>query len=226
MSFNSLVLRHHYNSDEHDVLAEFYRPVLYRALRYDRAVGYFSSAAFRSCARELAVFIGNTGQIRLVVGCLVSQSDIDALQGIEPHAAEQKILREELRRNLMELAERDAPAVNLISRLILSGVARLKFAVRREGIYHEKFGVFEDPEGGKIAFIGSANETEAALSFGGNHESISVYKSSEPAIYALYGENLEKRFEDLWEGNTRSTRIYDLDDESLALVRVLISKQT
>lgn len=206
------------------MLADFYRPVLATARKYDRAVGYFSSSAFKACANELASFISKEGQIRLVVGCLVSKSDIDALQGIEVHEAEKLILREKLHRDLLQLSENDQAATGLLSKLILSGVATLKFAVRRDGIYHEKFGLFEDYEGGKIAFIGSANETEAALTLGGNHESISIYCSSEPSIYAAYGDSLEQRFEDLWRGRTRNTRIYDLDDESLAFVRELSLK--
>ena len=226
MGFSSVAVRHHYNSDEQDVLAEFYRPILSKSSRYSRAVGYFSSTAFRTCAGELASFIGNEGDIRLIVGCLVSPSDAEALQGLEIHAAEQKMLREKLRRDLLELAEYDSAASNLLLRLILSGVATLKFAIRRRGIYHEKFGVFEDSEGSKIAFIGSANETEAALSFGENHESISVFRSSDIAIYSAYGENLEQRFEDLWSGRARNTQVYDLDDESLALMHELAARST
>lgn len=226
MSFSDLDLRRHYNSDEDDVLGDFYRPVLTSARRYDRAVGYFSSSAFKACATELSTFVGNAGAIRLVVGCLVSQSDIDALRGkgIEPSDAERQLLRDELRRELLSLAEADINAATLLAKLIVSGVAQLKFAVRTEGIYHEKFGVFEDELGHKIAFIGSANETEAALSFGANHESFSVYQSVEPSIFAAYGNDLEERFERLWQGKTRMTRICDLDADSLSLMHELVSK--
>ena len=226
MSFANLHLRRHYNSDEDDVLADFYRPVLSNARRYDRAVGYFSSSAFRACATGLSTFVGNAGANRLVVGCLVSQADIDALRGkgVEPSDAERQLLRDELRRQLLSLAEADLNAATLLAKLIVSGVAQLKFAVRTEGIYHEKFGVFEDETGLKIAFIGSANETEAALSFGVNHESFSVYQSVELAIYVAYGADLEDRFDRLWQGKTRKTRICDLDAESLALMHELVSK--
>ena len=226
MSFADLHLRRHYNSDEDNVLADFYRPVLSSARRYDRAVGYFSSSAFRACATELSAFVGNAGAIRLVVGCLVSQADIDALRGkgVEPSDAERQLLRDELRRQLLLLAEADLNAATLLAKLIVSGVAQLKFAVRTEGIYHEKFGVFEDENGLKVAFIGSANETEAALAYGANHESFSVYQSIEPAIYAAYGVDLEARFERLWLGKTRKTRICALDVDSLALMQELVAR--
>lgn len=226
MSFAGLELRRHYDSDEIDLLAEFFRPVLSYARRYDRAVGYFSSAAFRACAKELAAFVGNSGGIRLVVGCLVAQADIDALKGkgVEGSGAERQLLRNELRRQLLSLAESDLDAATMLAKLIVSGVAQLKFAVRTDGIYHEKFGVFEDAHGLKVAFIGSANETESALTYGMNHESFAVYQSKEPSIYSAYGSELEDRFERLWQGRTTKTRIHELDAESLALMSELSSR--
>lgn len=221
MSFDSLTLARHYNSDEDDVLADFYRPVLQRARRYDRAVGYFSSSTFRACAAELNCFISKGGKIRLVVGCLISSADIEALKhaGKALDEAEREKLRAEIQRYLRELEGADFNAAKTFANLIASGVAEIKFAVREEGIYHEKLGIFEDEHGLKIAFIGSINETAAALSPGQNHESFAVFQSLEPAIYAAYGSDLERRFEDLWAGRTRATRIYDLDDESLSLIQ-------
>ncbi|WP_427913926.1 DEAD/DEAH box helicase family protein [Ramlibacter sp. MMS24-I3-19] len=118
-----------------------------------------------------------------------------------------------------ELKTVDMPAAVLFSQLVASGVIELKFAVRSAGIYHEKFGIFIDAYGNKVAFIGSTNETEAALSAGRNHESFSVFHSREPSIYEAYGAPLEQRFADLWNGRTKQTRIYPLDEQSLAMMR-------
>jgi superfamily II DNA or RNA helicase len=226
MSFDTLTLSRHYNSDEVDVLEEFYRPVLKRALRYDRAVGYFSSSTFRECASELGSFVANGGKIRLLIGVMVSAADIEALKnGNRPtEAAERARLRTEVQRYLLELEGVDFNAAQTFSKLIASGVAELKFAIRAQGIYHEKLGIFVDRQGLKIAFIGSVNETAAAFTAGQNHESFAVFQSLEPAIYAAYGHDLEERFEDLWSGRTKATRIYDLDNESLALIKELATK--
>ena len=226
MNFDGLDLLRHYNSDEADVLAEFYAPVLKRACRYDRAVGYFSSSTFRSCATELGNFVANGGYIRLVVGCMVADADIQALKqsGQAADAQERAKLREEVQRYLLELQGTDPRAAQTFAKLIASGVAELKFAVRDGGIYHEKLGIFTDPSGLKIAFIGSANETSSALSMGQNHESFAVFQSLEPAIYAAYGHDLEQRFEALWAGRTNATRIYDLDDDSLSLIQEMAAK--
>jgi superfamily II DNA or RNA helicase len=226
MSFADLDLKRHYNSDEDDVLGDFYRPVLKRARRYDRAVGYFSSSTFRSCAAELGNFVGNGGKIRLIVGCLVSAADIEELKqsGLQPEEAERSRLRAELQHYLIELEGADFNAAQTFAKLIASGVAELKFALRDGGIYHEKLGVFEDRQGLKVAFIGSVNETAAALTAGQNHESFAVFQSLEPAMYAAYGSDLERRFDDLWAGRTKATRIYDLDADSLTLVAQLAAK--
>ena len=226
MGFDSLDLRRHYNSDEIDLLSEFYAPVLKHASRYDRAVGYFSSSTFRACAAELGSFVANGGQIRLVVGCMVADADIQALRqsGQATDAHERVKLREEVQRYLLELQGSDPQAAQTFAKLIASGIAELKFAVRDGGIYHEKLGIFTDPSGLKVAFIGSVNETAAALSMGKNHESIAVFQSMEPAMYAAYGHDLGHRFEALWAGRTNATRIYDLDDDSLSLIQEMAAK--
>lgn len=227
MSFQTLELQRHYDSDTTDVLQEFYRPLLKDALRYDRAVGYFSSSTFRTCASELASFIGQGGKIRLIIGCLTQPADITALhvEAVELKEREQLEIRREIEKYLIQLEGEDPQAAQTFSRMVASGVAEVKFAVRDRGIYHEKFGIFEDALGIKVAFIGSLNETSSALSHGFNHESISVYQSLEPNIYAAYGRDLEDRFENLWEGRTNKTRIYGLDNASLELIKKVAANQ-
>lgn len=169
----------------------------------------------------MSSFISQDGSIRLVIGCLVSAADIDALQTTQTDKSEseKEVLRLRLRTELQALTNKNVNSAIMLAKLVVAGVASIKFAVRDEGIYHEKFGIFEDQQGLKVAFIGSANETDAALAFGKNHESFSVFQSVEPAIYSAYGAELEQRFERLWRGITRGTRIYDLDSDSLALIR-------
>lgn len=227
MSYQDLQLQRHYDSDSTDVLQEFYRPLLKGSRRYDRAVGYFSSSTFRSCASELASFIGQGGKIRMVIGCLTQPADIVALQGAAPELEERERLeiRRDIEKYLIQLEGEDPKAAQTFSRMVASGVAQIKFAVRERGIYHEKFGIFEDDLGIKVAFIGSLNETSAAFTHGFNHESISVFQSLEPEIYAAYGRDLESRFESLWEGRANKTRIYDLDETSLELIKKLGTKQ-
>lgn len=223
MTFVDLNFRRHYDSDEHDVLGEFYRPALASAVRYDRAVGYFSSSTLRGCSMELRNFVGRSGKIRLVVGCLISNTDIEALtyQGLAQDEAEKAVLRAEFIRQLDEIERSDRTAAEAFAKLVAAGIAELRFAFRSEGIYHEKFGIFEDSNGYKVAFIGSMNETASALTQGINHESFSVYQSNEPIFYSAYGVTLEERFENLWLGHTKNTKVVPLDEESLARIKAL-----
>lgn len=227
MGFDVLSLSRHYDSDTVDVLNDFYRPLLRHAIKYDRAVGYFSSSTLRSCADELKEFIRNDGKIRFVVGCLVSAKDIEALreQGLSEDEAERVFVRKLLLQQLEDLEQSNAETAQTFAKLVAAGVLELKFALRAQGIYHEKIGLFEDADGLKVAFIGSMNETESALTQGVNHESFSVYQSMEPMFYAAYGAELERRFEDLWNGRTKNTRVVSLDYDSLDKIRELARRQ-
>lgn len=163
----------------------------------------------------------------MVIGCLTQPADVEALQGgiKELEERERLEIRREIERYLIQLEGEDPKAAQTFSKMVQSGVAKIKFAVRQRGIYHEKFGIFADELGIKVAFIGSLNETSAALSHGLNHESISVYQSLEPEIYAAYGRDLEVRFENLWEGKANKTRIYELDEQSLELIKKVASNE-
>lgn len=227
MSFNSLQLQRHYDSDSTDVLQEFYRPLLQKSNRYDRAVGFFSSSTFKSCASELAAFIGKGGQIRMVIGCLTQPADVDALRAGAKELEEQERheIRIQIHKYLTQLQGEDPKAAQTFAKMVQSGVAKIKFAVRRQGIYHEKYGIFHDEAGNRVSFIGSLNETSAALSHGFNHESISVYQSIEEEIYKSYGIALENKFENLWNAKANQTRIYELDDKSLEIIKKIAETQ-
>jgi superfamily II DNA or RNA helicase len=221
MPFTNLDLQAHYDSDETDVLASFYRPLLSAAKRYDRAVGYFSSSTFKSCALELANFINQGGKIRLIIGCLSRAADAEALAttNLDDKEEDRAALKAQIVQHLLSLQTEDPEMAGTFARMVDSGVIELKFALRDKGIYHEKFGIFADSLDNKIAFIGSLNETQAAIYHGYNHESISVYQSSESTIYKKYGLELEEKFNRLWIGKAKNTRIISLDAETLQIIK-------
>jgi superfamily II DNA or RNA helicase len=228
MRFTELEILRHYHSDSEDILSEFYRPVLSRSVRYDRAVGFFSSATFKTCALELRDFIARDGKVRLIIGCLTNKADVDAIS--ETTTAKDDQSRELIRRQLIqyfdELIGVDPNSARTFAALISAGIVTIRFALRERGIYHEKFGVFEDCEGARIAFIGSLNETSSAMDPFVNHESISVYDSRDTYIFREYGEPLERRFEALWRGDTKNTRIYDIDPETLDAIRQIAERHS
>ena len=52
-----IAIREDYRSDRNDLIRDFYVPCLSRSVRYDRAVGFFSSTSMAAVARGLATFI-------------------------------------------------------------------------------------------------------------------------------------------------------------------------
>ena len=214
-------IKYRYNSAVDCVARDFYSPILENAVRYDRAVAYFSSAALLSLARELVSFIEREGEIRVVVSKIIDANDINGIGNLSPNitdiekAAVRKALLDGLR-ELSSIGDTGKIAVTFLSRLILSDILKLKFAVREHGIFHSKFGIFEDSQGNLIAFDGSANETSPALLSMANQESISVYRSWDQT-WSYYGAEIKTQFESLWKGEEKGTvvisfnQVQDLD---------------
>ena len=57
MNFKDLNVKQFYDSDEDNILNNFYIPVLSNAIKYDRLAGYFSSTSFAMSAKGMAQFI-------------------------------------------------------------------------------------------------------------------------------------------------------------------------
>ncbi len=210
------MIKHRYCSAVDCVARDFYAPIIENATNYDRAVAYFSSAALLSLARELVPFIEHDGQIRVVVGEIVDRNDIDALRNIEDidNQEDREIVRTRFLNTLKELnnsGEVGSIAASFLSELIVSGVLKLQFAVRKHGLFHSKFGIFKDAEGNQIAFDGSANETRSALISQANQESINVFRSWEPT-WETHGIDIVNQFESLWKGNEIGTLTYTFDE--------------
>ena len=51
-----------YNSEEDNILEDFYIPALSNSVSYDRAVGYFDAKMLTSAASGLGAFIANNGK--------------------------------------------------------------------------------------------------------------------------------------------------------------------
>ena len=193
--FRGLHLRDHYDSDSDDLLDVFYGPSSQEVSFSKEQSDIFRMRSLKACANELAGFIEDGGRINLVIGTFVSDVELSSLDTEERSKEEQLRVRSRLIAALKRLAASNDRSVAIIGDLVASGVAEIRIAVRDGGIYHEKFGIFEDSVGERVAFIGSANETSAALDSQRNHESFSVFQSKDAVIYERFGKQLEERFE-------------------------------
>lgn len=211
MGLKDLNLKLQYRSDIDNLAKSFYEPCIKNSILYDRASGYFTSSSLKTCAQGLEVFIKKNSKMRLIVSPKLEKEDIEAIKrGIK---SKQDVIEDALIREL-KICEDNIKnkTLYILSWLIYRGKLEIKIAVLknlRQGIYHEKFGVFSDEIGNKIAFTGSANETEGG--YLNNFESIDVYISENQR--ELERINLkQKNFNDMWVNNTKDLDVIDFPE--------------
>lgn len=200
-------LKYGYSSENSSIVNDFYIPALKVACHYDRAVGFFSSASLSVAARGLAPFLESSGTMRLIIGYPVSVDDFSAIQSGVNYSLHLKNIEGKIDEFLSNVQENlECRRFDALSYLIAIGRLQIRFAFRPRGMYHEKIGVIRDGDGEKVAFLGSANETENALSDDINSESISAFYSWDEAIFMHYGFDIEDRFEKLWNDEQPITK--------------------
>ena len=210
MVLRDLDLRPDYRSGRDALLDDFYVPCLQESVFYDRAVGFFSSTLFHVVALAYSDFVRRGGRMRLICSPALRPEDFAAMK----HADEigryaQEMVRDELQA-LLEHPE-TVPATRLLGTLIANDIAevRIAFAENPTGIFHDKLGIFEDTEGRRVSFVGSANETWRA--WGLNHESFEVFCSwrNESELYRT--RNHVDAFRRLWRNHEPGVRVDPLE---------------
>ena len=208
MGFQDLQILRSYKTNKHDVVKEFYIPILKQSVLYKRAVGFFSSTALIELSKGIAGLIKNGGKIKFIVSPLLSEEDIAAIQrGYD----EREIVEQALLREFKEpQSSSDAERLNWLANLVASGAMEIKVAFtppsKITGMYHEKIGLLYDISGNRVAFTGSMNETINA--FHNNYESIVVFNSlveeDEQRV-----RDLEYDFDSLWAGREANVNVIE-----------------
>jgi superfamily II DNA or RNA helicase len=217
-------LRGHYRSGQDDLSSDFFQPSLKEATLYRRAVGYFSTSALLSWADALPRLALEEGlKIRLIASPELSEADRETLRALgsaEQRAAFRAVLVEKILTRIAALTESPDDAslrAQVFAWLVANERLEIRFAfaehVEAPGMFHEKIGIFDFPEGRSVAFTGSANET-----LGGhrrNYESIDVYRSwieAEAQRVAVKAE----QFEEAWAGLAHGLQVLAPDRDVLA----------
>jgi superfamily II DNA or RNA helicase len=209
-----------YSSEDSSLVGDFYLPFLGSARNYDRAVGYFSSHSLTFAVQGLVDFARNGGKMRLIIGWPVSEEEYCAIKQRGFSKADIASLNLEIDTALRSGTTATAQfRLNLLSWLVRSDLLVIKMVVKQGGMFHEKLGILTDEEENRIVFQGSANETLNALDSDKNLESISVYPSWKPEIFADYGEEYQTRFERLWDDSAKKSKTIDLPSESYERIR-------
>ena len=204
-----------YTPDDGDLVRLFYVPALEEAERYDRLTGYFNAGALALAARGIEGLVRNCGRMRLVVGCTLDRSEVEAIERGEE-------LRRQVEAHLaaLPLAPPDADAsgaLELLAWMVARGCLDVKVAVpcdargkpvSDDGIFHEKAGVVEDRTGERIAWNGSLNETAAGWRT--NWESINVFTSWGPQPERVAAE--DENFARIWAGRSPRLMVLHVPD--------------
>ena len=206
-----LGLQTSYRSGRDALLDDFYVPCLQESIRYDRAVGYFSSTLYQVVGLAFADFARRGGRMRLVCSPALTPEDFEAMkEADEIGRLAQETVREDLDRLLSNPAA--IPATKLLATLIANDIidVRIAFADKPSGLFHDKLGIFEDDEGKRVSFRGSANETWRA--WGYNHESFDVSCSWRNEQELLRTREHADSFQDIWRGREPGVLIARLDE--------------
>ena len=211
--FKDLNIQSEYRSGKNNVIKDFFIPVLSNAVKYKRAVGFFSSSALVEIAKGITGLLSNGGQIELIVSPRLSEEDIIAIE--KGYGERDKIIETALMREFFEPKTYfESERLNILATLIAEGRLDIKVAFTTKcnqiGIYHEKMGLMYDKEGNVIAFSGSTNETEMA--FVANYEVMDVFCSWQTEFEQKKVYEKELAFHRLWTNADNDVNIIEFPD--------------
>lgn len=201
-------IEHLYNSDDNNIVDEFYCKCLLCSKLYKRAVPYFSSKILIVLDKGLKKFIENGGKIKLLVSSNLLSMDIDAINKGYRNRRKIEYSREIIN---FDIYNRHKNEQDYLSWLVYKGIIDIKIISNRYnknlGIYHGKIGIFEDFYNNKVAFNGSMNETLHALKF--NYEYINIYHSWTSKTQV---ECMNETFDNLWNDKSKSWKVDNFED--------------
>lgn len=170
----------HSYSTGFDEPKEFFTEALVESKYFDLGLGFFSSSGIRSLSYGFAIFIANGGRMRVVINDILSPEDKAAIEKGQRNLVgqyEDRIITD-IKKLSSVLSKEDDQFFRCLSYLI--SIKRLEFVATlstKGGLAHDKYGIFTDAKGNKVAFIGSANFSQSAFELNG--ETITVFNSGE-----------------------------------------------
>lgn len=205
MALRQIHFSPYYNSDEQDVIEQFYVPALSNCTEYRRVSAYFDSHILSLYSAGIENIVAAGGHIFFIFSDSVSEADFDMMvNGYQNRA--------KIEQDLLAKVETANPSVDLanLAYLIANGYADVKIAFTKEGIFHDKFGLINDGED-CVYFRGSNNETTASVQR--NYEAFETSCSwlGDPNENFKI-DNARSVFEKLWRDRLKDTRVIDIPD--------------
>lgn len=222
-----LSLKSHYRSGRDNLGQDFFLPCLTLCTLYKRAVGYFSSSVLINWAGALPRFAqGVNVSIKLLASPNLTSQDKESLRIISDTKAKDAFLQniaDQIILDAITFAVGDQTAekrMRLFTWMVASEKLEIRFAfpnhVDDPGIFHEKIGIFQFSWGDKIAFTGSANESEMGLRK--NYESIDIFRSWIPSDSERVFIK-EEEFDEAWNGVAEGLEVKKLSKPVLEKIK-------
>lgn len=191
--------KHSYTSG-YDEPKDFFTEALIESCNFDLGLGFFSSSGIRSLSYGFALFIANGGKMWVVMNHILSKEDKEVIENGQKHLIEdfEDNILCDIKKLIETLSKEDEQFFRCLSYLI--SVDRIKFLATvstKGGLGHDKYGIFKDEKGNKVAFIGSANFSQSALELNG--ETITVFSSPNDDNRIAEYQTL---FDQSWENDT------------------------
>ena len=185
---------------------DFCEMALSNSVILDIGLGYFSTASINVLSVGFASFIINGGKMRLYINQYLTEDDYILLLNDQQINFEEYILQSFYTLKAT-LSKRDEHFFKCISYLIQQERIEIKIVIPKDGgLAHEKFGIFTDTNGDKVAFTGSMNLTAAALVK--NIETIECSCSWKSEDSRERIEISEQDFLEIWNGQNNSVYVF------------------
>jgi superfamily II DNA or RNA helicase len=213
-SFTDLELPRVIDTSSANFIEEFYVPLLSRSVHYRRGVGYFTTNWVKSAARGIAELAENGGTARWITSPKLQEEDWKALQKGD-EARTNDILKKTLDETITNLRyDLEYETRNAVAWMIADGLLEIKLAVptrQLSGDFHDKFGVFYDNYGNRVAFHGSQNDSEHALR---NYEAYTIDCDWLGEREHQGVDHQEARFKRLWNDRDGNVNVYSIPEGS------------
>jgi len=198
--------KYRYSTGRKDLPFDFCLLALSNSSQLDIGLGYFSSASFNILSVGFAHFISNSGKMRMYINQYLTEEDYNLLKDNQTIDFEECILQS-FNTLKTTLSKRDEHFFKCLSYLIQTNRIEIKIIIPKDGgLAHEKFGVFTDENGDKVAFTGSMNLTAAALVK--NIETIECTCSWKSEDSRERIEISEQDFVEIWTGANESVLVF------------------
>lgn len=208
MSLKDVNIKIKYDSDEDDILKDFYIPTLSESNEYYRLSGFFNSSSLSVSARGLEHFIKNNGKMKLVTSVIFSEKDIKRIN--KAHTNPLKIIEENFIKDLDEISDEFVKNhLSALGWMIVNGNLEIKVAYPKDNklLFHPKVGILKDSDNNILSFSGSDNETKSGWK--DNIEEFKVFASWKSGHQEIIQSDIDS-FYKYWNNNANKVKVIDI----------------